>query len=100
MSEYYEIPLSQVEEGYIKSKKRCLNHIQDSKILLSNMSLGGAALLAIFALEELGRMKYLFDGYFAAKRKSVLSGLTWMFFGFISSTSVLFLPFHMYTSIL
>ena len=63
MSDYHEIALSSVEEGFLKSKNRCLRHLEGSKILILKSYLGGAAILAVFALEELGRMEILRQRY-------------------------------------
>lgn len=63
-----QIPLGEVQEGVDLSKCRGLRHLNDARALIKNGKLEGAAILATFGLEELGRIIILKCRYKKAKK--------------------------------
>lgn len=62
------VPLDQVQKGIKLSKDRGTRHLNDARILIKSGKIEGAAILATFGLEELGRIIILKDRYQKAQK--------------------------------
>lgn len=58
-----QIPLNEVHIGLDLSSKLGLRHLSNASLLIQNGEIEGAAILAIFGLEELGRILILKERY-------------------------------------
>jgi AbiV family abortive infection protein len=64
-----QIPLEEVPQGIDLSVSLGLRHLDDAKMLIKSERVEGATILAVFGLEELGRIIILKDKYKKASAK-------------------------------